>query len=53
MTLEKFSEELAALLSKMPADVPYEIAAVLDQAVTWLDEGPCEHCDGYHDSGSC
>lgn len=53
MNMEQFTEQLSLLLQQAPADLPYEIRAALDQAEAWLNDGPCEHCDGYHDSGSC
>lgn len=53
MTPAAFQEELATLLAKAPATVPDEVLRALEQANDWLQDGPREHCDGYHDNGSC
>lgn len=50
---EQFAEQLRSLLQSAPVDLPHQIVTVLQQVEAWLDDGPCEHCDGYHDSGSC
>jgi hypothetical protein len=45
-------DALETILEGQP-EIPYSILRLLETAHAWLVDGPCKHCESYHEPGSC